>query len=102
MVAILPLARAATVAVPLLVVSHGAVWWHGWSARGDREADRVAAAEAARDVARARVDGLTEAYARAAVERAELQRMLDDAARADPDADRVCLGADSVQRLAVP
>ena len=82
-----------------LLASHGGVYWYGWHARGQREADRVAIAQAAQRQAQARLLGLAEAQAAAEMERDRLRQELDDAARNDPDADRICLGADSVRRL---
>ena len=43
--------------------------------------------------------GLAEAQAAASAERDALRQELDHAAIADPDAGRICLGADSVRRL---
>lgn len=80
----------------------GACWWHGWSTRGSVEADRVAVAQAALRQAQARVAGLAEAQAAASAERDALRQELDHAAIADPDAGRICLGADSVRRLGAP
>jgi hypothetical protein len=80
----------------------GAFWWHGWDTRGDREAARVAEARAELRIAQARVVGLAEAQATAAAERDALRQELDHAAANDPDADRQCLGADSVRRLGAP
>ncbi|MCA2013994.1 hypothetical protein LCM17_21065 [Cereibacter sphaeroides] len=98
--------RALLPALPWLVLalcaSHGGVLWYGWHWRGSVEADRVAVAQAEVRQAQARIIGLAEAQAAATTERNALREELDNAAANDPDADRMCLGADSVQRLRAP
>jgi GNAT superfamily N-acetyltransferase len=88
----------ATVTVAL-VATHGFAWWHGWDARGDREAARVAVLVAEREgIARA----LFRAAAEAAQHRAALAALaleVDAIERAHRTADRECLPADSVRRL---
>lgn len=86
----------------VLALTHGGAWWHGYDTRKDFDAARVAEAQAAQRVAQARVIGLAEAQALAALERDRLREELDNAANADPYAGRVCLGADSVRRLGSP
>ena len=88
--------------VAALLASHGAAWWHGYDTRRDADAARVASALAAQRIATARVIGLAEAQAATAAERDRLREDLDHAAIADPDAGRVCLGADSLRRLGAP
>ena len=85
-----------------LCVSHGGVAVWAWHWRGSVEADRVAVAQAAMRQAQARVAGLAEAQAAVSAERDALRQELDHAAIADPDAGRICLGADSVRRLGAP
>lgn len=86
----------------VLALTHGGAWWHGYDTRRDADAARVQEAQVAQWVAQARVIGLAEAQAQAVLERDRLRVELDNAARIDPDADRMCLGADSVRRLATP
>ena len=86
----------------VFVTSHAGAWWHGYDTRRDSDAARVASAQVAEQVLRARVIGMAETQAAVAAERDRLREDLDNAAIADPDADRVCLGADSVRRLATP
>lgn len=82
-----------------LVASHAGSVWYGWNWRGDVERARVDAAQSALRVAQSRIIGLAEAQALVAADRDRLRQELDDAAIADPDADNMCLGADSVRRL---
>ena len=82
-----------------VLASHGGAIWYGWHWRGGVEAARLDRAQAALRLAQARVLGLIEAQAAATAERNALREELDHAAATDPDADRLCLGADSVQRL---
>ncbi|MCW1932596.1 hypothetical protein [Pararhodobacter zhoushanensis] len=82
-----------------LLASWGGAVGYGYHWRGNVERDRVARAQADLREAQARIIGLAEAQAAAALERDRLQQELDDAAANDPDADRMCLGADSVRRL---
>lgn len=98
--------RALLPALPWVLVAlsatHTGTLWYGWHWRGSVEADRVAVAQAALRQAQARVAGLAEAQAAASAERDALRQELDHAAIADPDAGRICLGADSVRRLGAP
>jgi hypothetical protein len=86
-------------AVGFLAASHTAVFWQGWRQRGAVEAARVAEITAERRVQAARIAGLAEALAAEQAARAALAAQMEEAARADPDADRPALGPDSVRRL---
>lgn len=74
----------------------------GWQQGRAHETGRTARAQAELRQAQARIVGLAEAQAAARAERDRLRQELDDAARRDPDADRLCLSADSVRRLGAP
>lgn len=85
-----------------MLASHGGAVWYGWHWRGEVEDARVARAQAEVRQAQARIIGLAEAQAAATAERNALRQELDNAAANDPDADRMCLGRASVQRLSAP
>jgi len=85
-----------------LIATHGGAWWHGYDTRRDSDAARVAQALAAERVAQARILGMADAQAQVSAERDRLREDLDNAALADSNASRVCLGADSVRRLGSP
>lgn len=91
--------QIAAVALAVLAASHTAVFWQGWRQRGAVEAARAAQIMAERRVQAARIMGLAEALAAEQAARAALAAEMEEAARADPDADRPALGLGSVQRL---
>jgi anti-sigma factor RsiW len=91
--------QMAGLAVAVLALSHTAVFWQGWRQRGAVEAARVAEIIAERRVQAARIAGLAEALATEQAARVALAVQMEEAARADPDADRPALGPDSVRRL---
>ena len=71
----------------------------GTSHTSDRWQARVDAVQAERDRNAARVEALAEVLEAARAEREALAAELEEAANADPDAGRLAIGADSVQRL---
>jgi hypothetical protein len=91
--------QLAAIGLALLAASHSAAFWQGWRQRGAVEAARVAQITAERRVQAARIAGLAEALAAEQAARAALAAEMEEAARADPDADRPALGPDSVRRL---
>lgn len=88
------------------VAACGALWWaYGWAWDRGYAARSAEVTEDTREL-NERLDRLdrkhravTRAYMAGLEDRAALQQELDNAARQDPDADRLCFGPDSVQRL---
>jgi hypothetical protein len=91
--------QMAGLALALIAASHSVAFWQGWRQRGAVEGARVAEITAERRVQAARIAGLAEALAAEHAARVALAAEMEEAARADPDADRPALGPDSVRRL---